>query len=371
MTDKKPLCYAPFIHMRASSFGYSPCCVYTEAQSAESPDAYWKSEHLKTIRKQLLDGQFPSGCSLCKYNKDHGTYVQTTQFDTMYFYNHVEINVEKGNTTGLPVAVEYKPSNRCNLACRMCRPSDSDMIEKEAKKYNLINRYNDNKYPKIDPTPVEDYIIANKIKKVAVLGGETALDTKAIAFLEKLDKSVRIQSTTNATTLNKKYAAMFKDINLVLSVDGVGKTYEYIRTNAKWHITEQNIYTIFNTYTPKTVCINFVMTPYNVFNLEESLLWFDRLENTTRKPFNVYFSDSDDYVTKLNVVLDKHIDSVVDQLYASSIKKTERLFEVLRILQGQQHDEQAHKKFVEYNNKIDSIRKTNLLDLDERFASYV
>lgn len=357
--------------MRASSFGYSPCCVYTEPQTSDSPDAYWKSEHLKTIRKQLLDGKFPSGCSLCKYHKSQNSYVQSTQFDIMHFYNPVDVNVDVGNITGLPVAVEYKPTNRCNLMCRMCRPSDSDMIEKEAKKHQLSNFYNDYQYPKIEAGIVEEYIIKNNIKNVYVLGGETALDSKAITFLEKLDKNIFIQSTTNATTLNKKYTSLFKDIHLVISIDGVNSTYEYIRTNAIWNNTEKNILHILNVDKPKSVRFNFVMTPYNIFNLVDSLLWFDSLQNKSSMKFRVYFSDSDDYKTKLGALLEDDVDSVLDQLYTSNILKTERLFDVINILQNHQHDPKAYEMFVQYNNKIDSIRKTTLLSLDQRFANYV
>lgn len=319
----------------------------------------------------MLDGKFPNGCSLCKYHKATNQYMQTKQFETIHFYNPVDVNIETGNETNAPIAVEYKPSNRCNLMCRMCRPSDSDMIEKEANTHSLLDRYNDHKYPTIEMQGVEEYIITNKIKKVSVLGGETALDQKAIAFLEKLDKDVFIQSTTNATVINKRYSSLFKDLNLVISVDGINKTYEYIRTNAKWHITEKNILYILNEERPKSVWFSVVLMPYNIFNIRDMLLWFDWLEQNSSTKFDVYFCDSDDYKTKLNVLLNEDVDSVLDQLYTSNISLTKRLQDVLDILQHHKHSATAHAEFKDYNNKLDKIRHTNLLSLDQRFANYV
>lgn len=380
MTVKKPLCYAPFINVRASSFGHAPCCVYTEPQQSKSLDEYWTSDHIKNIREQLLDGKYPSGCSLCVYNIQNQSYVQIEQFDRFYKNNPVEINVQTGNERNAPTAIEYKVSNKCNLKCRMCRPSDSNLIYEEAKKHNLEHFYNDETYPEIDTSDVVDYIVNKDIPLVYVLGGETVLDPRSIVALKKLkanNPNINLQTTTNATYYNKKFfdeLKGFTNLTLVLSIDGVGKAYEYVRTNAKWEMVETVVYKILHNVDAKLIRINMVITPYNAFALKDTLLWLDKIEDVAArlgKNFSVYFSDSDDYKTRLNVLKDKHLVQIMDSLFSKDIKKLQRINDVLNILEKVQHNQNNFKTFVEFNNTLDAIRKTRLTDLDVRFEEYI
>lgn len=380
MTDKKPLCYAPFINVRASSFGHAPCCVYAEPQQSESLEQYWNSDHIKKIREQLLDGQYPSGCSLCVYNIERNSYVQVEQFDRFYKNNPVKIDIEKGNERGAPTAIEYKVSNKCNLKCRMCRPSDSNLIYDEAKKHNLEHFYNDKEYPEISTDDVVDYIIEKDVPLVYVLGGETVLEPKSVDALKRLkahNPDVNLQTTTNATYYNKKFFEELKgftNLTLVLSIDGVGKAYEYVRTNAKWEMTESVTNKILETVDAKLIRINMVITPYNVFALKDTLVWLDKLEDKAKflnKNFSAYFSDSDDYKTRLNVLYDHHVEEVLDSLYTKDIRKSHRLESVLNILDQIKHDPDNLKEFKLFNNALDDIRKTKLTDLDIRFKDYI
>lgn len=380
MTDKKPLCYAPFINVRASSFGHAPCCVYTEPQQSKSLEEYWTSDHIKNIREQLLEGKFPSGCSLCVYNIENKSYVQTEQFDRFYKNNPVELNVDTGNERNAPTAIEYKVSNKCNLKCRMCRPSDSNLIYDEAKKHNLEHFYNDETYPEIDTSDVVDYIVDKDIPLVYVLGGETVLDPRSITALKKLkahNPNVNLQTTTNATYYNKKFfdeLKGFTNLTLVLSIDGVGKAYEYVRTNAKWDMVESVVYKILQNVDAKLIRINMVITPYNAFALKDTLEWLDKVDAIAKrlgKNFSAYFSDSDDYKTRLSVLQDKHIEQILDSLYCKDVQKTQRFNDVVSILEKVQHDPDNLETFKQFNNALDNIRKTKLTDLDIRFEEYI
>ena len=43
----------------------------------------------------------------------------------------VELDIQHGNTTKGPLFLDYRPSNLCNLKCRMCVPNASSQITKE------------------------------------------------------------------------------------------------------------------------------------------------------------------------------------------------------------------------------------------------
>ena len=64
-------CPAPWVHMYQFLNNYSPCYTYTEKQKT-SPLEYLNGDHLKNIKKQLLNGEVPSGCVHCKKREDLG-----------------------------------------------------------------------------------------------------------------------------------------------------------------------------------------------------------------------------------------------------------------------------------------------------------
>lgn len=362
--DKRPLCYAPFIGMYVSEFGYSPCCVFKGNISASSPEEYWNSKELSNIRKQMYSGSLPAGCQVCKKNIDAGIDSDLKFWD----YNYLQ-SPHQPEEYAHPIVIDFRPGNHCNLKCRMCGPASSDQIEKENNNHKQLLRFYSKHGTKFfDINQCLDYVKNKKFVKIKVLGGEPSIDKNVVSFLEALSPDLRLEITTNATSTNKRFMEAiknFNDLHLTFSVDAVGKTYEYIRTNASWNIVSENIDKMFSAGVAKTYKFNVVLMPYNIFNLTDLMLWFRQLRAKGYN-FNVWYTDSDSPKTSLSNVKDIHKEQAINELFALKDPEAHNLIEVLSSIDYIDSD-----KFISFNNTLDDVRKTRLTDIDIRFKDYI
>lgn len=359
----KPLCYAPFLNLYATGHNrVAPCCVALKADV--SPKTYWESDEIKEIRSQLLKNEFPSICSYCKNQSAKGLDTEKDIWDREYNRNPISINIDTGNETNNPLYLDYRPSHVCNLKCRMCTPFSSTLFEKEVKENPELLEWLQLPNSHIDSfDEFTDYINGMTFKKIKLLGGEPTIEEKAIEFLEKIDKKIPLQITTNGTNLNKKFQSIlssFDDLKINFSIDGTGKTYEYIRTNANWNKTSKYVETAITNKIAKEFCFNIVLTPYNIFNIIDLLEWTKKF-----KDVRLFVVESDLTLTSLSAVYPEDIDSVLMSLYKNPN------YELIELLENVIFDSVIHKNFVRYNNTLDRIRKTKLTDLDPRFEKYI
>lgn len=380
MIQDKPLCYAPFIGMYATGYNeYAPCCVAKkEKYKTTTPEEYWSSAELQEMRQQLLDGVWPSKCSFCKNKTEKNLKGEMWIWDKHKSKVDVELDIEFGNSTKGPLFLDYRPSNVCNLKCRMCVPNASSQITTEFQEHTDMQKWftaPEKVVTNFDE--FKDFTSNVNLKQIKILGGEPTIDPLVLDFLESIiDKYTTLPSlrfTTNGTNLNKRFKNImekFEDIHIVFSIDAVGDAYEYIRTNANWSKTKKIIEEIFKNNLAKIYGFNIVLMPYNMFHLTDLLAWFKTLADQGYE-FETFFDLSEGYTTEMNSVLPEHLDAVKADLTQWSMQNDYKIDSIINLLDSVQFDQAAFDKFKEYNNRLDEIRQTNLLDIDERFAHYV
>ena len=116
---------------------------------------------------------------------------------------------------------------------------------------------------------------ANQLERLYVTGGEPLLELRFAEILDYLiennfSPNIHLEITTNGTIFNESLFAKFKrfnSLNLMLSLDGVAKTQEYIRYPSRWETIDKNIYAM----NKKGFNVTFVPTvqAYNMLNLVE------------------------------------------------------------------------------------------------------
>jgi len=367
----KPLCYAPFIGMYVSTKnGYAPCCE-SETFKAAGPKQFWTGEDLSAIRKDLLEGKFPDSCAICMKKVSLGL-----QSDVEYWnneYNALE-RPDISKLTG-PMILDYRPSNHCNLKCRMCGPGASSSIENEVKANpELIEWFGRPKDDLDIHDQMIEYIQEINLVKIKIIGGEPAIDPgiwKFIDVVSKFNPKPTLKITTNGTSSNPKFIELlnrFEKIIITFSVDAIGAEYDYIRTNARWKKTEKNILNFMQNKNNK-FSFNVVLTPFNIFSLNPLIDWFDSLMLSGHK-FQVNFMDSDDAVTSLSAILPEHIDDALNSLNMKKLKNID-CAELMYILESASFNETAHASFKGFAAALDKVRKTHIIDLDHRFNSYI
>ena len=155
--DNKTFCMAPWTHTYLSPQSERRlCCASTEpAQNFQqyidtdsgtneynpiTLKQWWNSDHLKSVRKRMLQGEELPECQVCNKKLLHTT-VYRDHFNTL-FKDLIDQAYQRTNDDGSTdmdcVSFDYRFSNLCNFMCRMCGSNLSSSWETEERK-NMQN----------------------------------------------------------------------------------------------------------------------------------------------------------------------------------------------------------------------------------------
>lgn len=222
----------------ATNGEYRFCCESQEVNTGETvhkltPQEWLTSSPIKTAKEQLKEGNWPDACISCKRKEEAG--LQSRRLERHHYgpgISHLDLRF----------------GNSCNLKCISCWSGSSSSINEEAIQMKIDG---------IDPLhPIFPQSVANwydekffsyfenlPVKEIAFAGGEPFMIKHLPEFLERIDPSVIIRFTTNATITNPKVIKILKKfpkIVMTLSLDAIGKRIEYIRHGSKWADIERN-----------------------------------------------------------------------------------------------------------------------------------
>ena len=208
----------------------APCCVYSGERLDYDSD--WKTVFAR-MGKQSEEGFLP-GCTDCIVeDRERGT----------SWKDH--LNEKVLHAQGI-VYLDFKLHNTCNLACRMCKPNDSSTWEQIITPEYTDRYYNHNPgglHKELDIV----YDLLNNARYLKFTGGEPFLVKSMFRVLDyciekDIAKNINVEVTTNGTTLvHLDKFRKFKTASFLVSVDAVGKRFEYIRPGAKWEQVSQNV----------------------------------------------------------------------------------------------------------------------------------
>ena len=331
----------------------------------------------------MLKNKFPDSCSVCMNRVDADLPSDIDHWDSVFDKHPLDISVDSGNSTGGPIFLDYRPGNECNLKCRMCSPEHSSQIEKEVRDNQELDGLYGNSKEDVDDISSELHTFVENIqvKELRVLGGEPTIDKQVFSFLSHIvntkSELPSLRMTINATNLNKKFQDLLSKFKgktmLSFSIDGTGKTYEYIRTNARWDNVKSNVERIVGSSVSRTYNINIVLTPYNMYNMPELLDWIRTLTNINSR-ISIYAVNSEGNKTSMAAILPDdmklYIESIEKWIYdnGNSIDGVDNLLSTIKSIEFSQ---KVHDKFKKFNNMLDKIRNTSIVDVDARFARYI
>ena len=219
-----------------------PCCLFDDGKKFNlDPFKWWASKDLQVLRQQFIQGQRPKGCYKCWNDEDSGKKslrqsINESRYDKSLLL-HPKIK-----------QIKFSTGSNCNLACRMCLPQLSTGVNRVWEKINK----------KGAPPYDYDYQSENMIKQHArtleyidIIGGEPFYHKKFLSLLDwlvdnKCTENLTIFVTSNMTKINFKIIEQlkkFKKVVISASLDGVDKTYEYIRPGAKFDTVWKNMET--------------------------------------------------------------------------------------------------------------------------------
>ncbi len=260
----------------------------------------------RRIRMQMLDGERPAVCGKCWTDEDAGI---ASLRQVRGLISATELNEDQARAgtdslgridpAALPFIPEIRLSNQCNLKCRMCSPAFSNAWYEDARTLNIEAGLAESeagpyglKVPAGGATLALDSVFFREsmqraipnLRKIIFSGGEPFMQRAHYQLLESLIEGghanrIALSYTTNLTLLPEKLFklwAAFQSVQAVVSVEGVGKTQEYVRYPSNWTVIEKNIRTFDRVATlfGWDAMFQTTLSPYNVFAVKEWMEWF-------------------------------------------------------------------------------------------------
>ena len=110
-------------------------------------DDEWNSERRKEIRRAFMVGEVPDTCKSCiKRQTMNDSTLPSWIAEVIDADQHLQAVLPDGTMPVLPAYLHLSPSNKCNLACRMCCGNNSSMYAKHVDGIDLVIDHGDENY---------------------------------------------------------------------------------------------------------------------------------------------------------------------------------------------------------------------------------
>ena len=304
-------CLYPFMNLNSNTEGsVKLCCSINENIHVKDSDGnelnfgthsieeIWKSEYMKDIRKQMLNGERPSACDVCWRLEDIG--LNSSRKSAWAEFKNLNLNIKELKTElpPLPSSLELRLGNFCNLRCNSCWSISSDRIYDERKRMlkdkNLPEWAKNEFEVEIDLADKanwrwwENEVFVNSIKQLAptlkrlyLTGGEPTLIKQNTEIMKMIldtgNTDCYIALTTNLTNWDKEFfstMSRFKSGEFQISIDDIEERNYYIRYPTQWQHVENNLAAIYKTFPIDWKIKHFtVLQAYNYNRVPEIIEW--------------------------------------------------------------------------------------------------
>ena len=370
LRTNKSICVYPFINL-INDYG-------SVVQCQKNPTPVTKIERITdwstdpafgVIRNNMLAGiQMPNRCQTC-YEREQHNGESARQFESLEWVMELRLkNKEDLKNIKDPVYYEIRPSNKCNIMCRMCDDRHSHLIEKENVKIGWpIStdqwRYQDFPYDRIN---------FDTVKRIYWAGGEPTIMPEFIAFLRRCIKQKRTNFYLTIGTNGQKISSTiwdllkeFPQVNFSISFDGYKKVNDYIRWGSDFESVRKTCYTVLEQ--GHQLAFQTVFSMYNATRIHEIYEFYDREfpgHNSLVQPASIV----NDFLGPWHNPLKEQ---VLESMYRcretkvnyNNGRNTNNLVEeVISRHQNHEYDPKILTRFFEYNDKLDESRGSKLED---------
>lgn len=284
-----PFCYSPWTNLDISPVGdMAPCCKFITNKYPDrfnirqyTLEQYKHSDFLNNVKQQMLGGEWPQGCERCQIEEDNNI-PSKRQLDHDRWHEHYErydLDSNKFITASLAFG------NTCNLKCITCGPHSSSKWHKE---YFDLSGISVRRFDFFRDNFVDTFVSENpKIIHLDIPGGEPFLSGvlqqhRLLDLYIQSDqaKNISLHYTTNATIYpDESWWSLwrhFREIDLQVSVDGIGNRFEYIRFPALWSQFTNNVdryLEAVGSIDNFRLSVSHTVSAYNIFYLDEFFEW--------------------------------------------------------------------------------------------------
>jgi len=250
LKNSKTFCMAPWMSIHHWPDGKTyPCCLWNSRDpignlNDSSLKEIWNNETMKKTRQGMLKDEKISSCDRCYHLEDtgDGSYRQRINKEHWDKIDYVNETKEDGHLDNMNLHLwDLRISNFCNFKCRSCGHALSSSWHKDAIALGeadpnakaLISISDKSKFLQ----DIEPHY--NCVDEIYFAGGEPLVMPEHYQILDRLIElgrtDVRIRYSTNFSKLTFKgkhifdYWKQFPNLELYISIDGVGKVGELVR----------------------------------------------------------------------------------------------------------------------------------------------
>ena len=263
-------CALAWIHTSSEPYGTCrSCCIAREYITKEDGKIFSLAEHtvsdilnstyMKKLRKDMRNNIKPKQCSICWEDEANGKQSKRLIYNKMA--ERINMDIDYDAEVCVPRDLQINIGNVCNLKCRTCSPVCSSKWVGEYK-----DRGKEIWRPKfdIDFNDFENSVFWNDIdnwsktvERLEIMGGEPFYSKSFKKLVDALidnstSKNISMNLSTNGTIFNasfmNKMIKNFKRVSINLSIDGVGKHFDYIRHGVPWSTVKSNLDSFFDLY---------------------------------------------------------------------------------------------------------------------------
>ena len=409
--ESKTFCPYPWISVMTQPTGtVSWCCVardnfknddgsMVDLNRGHKIESVWNSNHMKKIRKEMVEGEIVKGCEHCYDLEDMGFPSYRTNYIRDWFeysgkgdeiHDIIESSINNDyHVDTAPMYLDFRLGNMCNLKCRMCQPQNSSQIQKEYSKIeandpssaqfikdnftwgqfvdNLTNWEDDPDFLR----QVEEWLPG--VVKLYFTGGEPTIIERVYWIMEKcvelgIAKDIELVFNSNMTNIQPRFLNLveqFKNVLMCVSVDAYGHENEYIRGASHWKQVEKNLRKYCASDVIGTLLFSPVIQIYNVLTITKLLDFIESLEIEYGREIFVTFLICD-YPTSLD------FRNCPDQVREVAAERLEQWLKTSKVLVNRPENVQSINATVKAlkENRKDNWRQelitfqkyTNLLD---------
>jgi len=267
LQENKSFCIYPFVGIVLDQYnsGSVVCCRSADVvEPLYQEKINFNSDNYNILRNNILSNKKIPNCQAC-YDLEKRNIVSARQYETLEWVNKLTIqSLYDIKQHTIPMYYEIRADNKCNLMCRTCNPTGSNLIETEYIDLGLISST-------INKTVNLDYIDIYNIDKLYIAGGEPFVSDNIYNFLYKCYENNCINFeliiNTNMVAIPnrfKKILSKFKNLHFIASIDGYNRLNHYIRYPSKWCKIEQNLQYALSI---GKLSFNITISIYNIGNL--------------------------------------------------------------------------------------------------------
>ena len=291
------------------------------------------------------------------------------QFESLEWVMNLRLKDKQDlKTVKYPVSYEIRPSNKCNVMCRICDDKHSHLIENENKLLG-IPVVTDTWKMQTFPYHMIDF---DTVERIYWAGGEPTIMPEFYEFLRRCIQNNQVDFDLNIGTNGQKISETMWDlldefprVTFSVSFDGYKKINDYIRWGTDFDTMRQNCFRMLER--GHVLAFQSVISIWNAHRVHEIYEFYDRDFpgcNSLVQPAGGLASYMGPWHNPLRQqVLDSMRKCQQTKVYYNAGRNTKDVVnEIIDRFERYDYDPKILSKFFEYNDRLDRVRNCRLGD---------